>query len=235
MEKIKLDNGQYVLIDDSQFKRLNKFNWSYNSKLQKPTKQTIKNNFYELDKYLLRFYDSYNTLNTNNIIINHIDNNILNNQLSNINIYDIKAISKRIIQKFFFVKEYIDKVINLFNILNYKFIALTKEDIENQCIYIEYEYKEFIFYYNILLNMNYNIFTFSNINKNLIHKLFTYKFVLKNTLATYNIRQKIQYNDKLKNILYELLQLKLYYSNQYINIINHLNENDFKNIISYLQ
>lgn len=235
MEKIKLDNGQYVLIDDSQFKRLNKFNWSYNSKLQKPTKQTIKNNFYELDKYLLRFYDSYNTLNTNNIIINHIDNDILNNQLSNINIYDIKAISKRIIQKFFFIKEYIDKVINLFNILNYKYIALTKEDIENQCIYIEYEYKEFIFYYNILLNMNYNIFTFSNINKNLIHKLFTYKFVLKNTLTTYNIRQKIQYNDKLKNILYELLQLKLYYSNQYINIINHLNENDFKNIISYLQ
>lgn len=235
MKKIKLDNGQYVLIDDSQFKRLNKFNWSYNSKLQKPTKQTIKNNFYELDKYLLRFYDSYNTLNTNNIIINHIDNDMLNNQLSNINIYDIKAISKRITQKFFFVKEYIDKVINLFNILNYKYIALTKEDIENQCIYIEYEYKEFIFYYNILLNMNYNIFTFSNINKNLIHKLFTYKFVLKNTLTTYNIRQKIQYNDKLKNILYKLLQLKLYYSNQYINIINHLNENDFKNIISYLQ
>lgn len=235
MKKIKLDNGQYVLIDDSQFKRLNKFNWSYNSKLQKPTKQTIKNNFYELDKYLLRFYDSYNTLNINNIIINHIDSNILNNQLSNINIYDIKAISKRIIQKFFFVKEYIDKVINLFNILNYKYIALTKEDIENQCIYIEYEYKEFIFYYNILLNINYNIFTFSNINKNLIHKLFTYKFVLKNTLTTYNIRQKIQYNDKLKNILYKLLQLKLYYSNQYINIINHLNENDFKNIISHLQ
>lgn len=239
MKNLKLDNKQYILIDDSQFNRLNKFNWKFNKQLNKLTTLTVKNNFYEFDKFLLRLYEPYkcNDLNIDNIIIDHIDDNILNNQFNNMNMYNISAIIKRIKNKFLFVKEYIDIVLNLFRILNYQYIALTKEQIENQCSYIEYEYNEFISYYNLINSLQFNLFDYSYINKKLINKLLTYKFIIADTLYTYQIRSYINYTYKLKKILYDIIKLKLNYVSSYIFIIEKykFNNNELQIIIEFIK
>lgn len=81
MKKIRLTQGQFALVDDEDFKRLNKFKWSANATNSKVTFYASR---WNINKNVSMHREIMNP--PNNMVIDHINHDTLDNRKCNLRI-----------------------------------------------------------------------------------------------------------------------------------------------------